>query len=48
MDRFYASWKNGKKRKAKKLERLKSFVHFCMKRNGWPRISLRICKLRDA
>jgi integrase len=32
MDRFYASWKDGKKGKAKKLERLKSFVRFCKKR----------------
>jgi integrase len=32
MDRFYGSWKDGKKGKAKKLERLKSFVHFCLKR----------------
>lgn len=32
MDRFYASWKDGKRAKAKKLERLKSFVRFCVKR----------------
>lgn len=32
MDRFYASWKDGKKGKAKKLERLKGFVRFCLKR----------------
>ena len=32
MDRFYASWKDGKRSKAKKLERLKGFVRFCMKR----------------
>ncbi len=32
MDRFYGSWKDGKKGKAKKLERLKGFVKFCMKR----------------
>ncbi len=32
MDRFYASWKDGKRAKAKKLERLKSFVKFCLKR----------------
>ena len=32
MDEFYGEWKDGKKGKAKKLERLKSFVHFCMKR----------------
>jgi site-specific recombinase XerD len=32
MDRFYASWKDGKRAGAKKLERLKSFVKFCLKR----------------
>jgi integrase len=32
MDRFYASWKDGVRGKAKKLERLKAFVKFCMKR----------------
>jgi hypothetical protein len=32
MDRFYASWKDGIRAKSKKLERLKSFVRFCMKR----------------
>lgn len=32
MDRFYASWKDGKRSRAKKLERLKSFVRFCLKR----------------
>lgn len=32
MDRFYGSWKDGKKGKAKKLERLKGFVKFCIKR----------------
>jgi site-specific recombinase XerD len=32
MDRFYASWKDGKRSKAKKLERLKSFIKFCLKR----------------
>jgi hypothetical protein len=32
LDRFYASWKDGKRSRAKKLERLKSFVHFCLKR----------------
>ncbi len=32
MDRFYASWKDGIRAKAKKLERLKSFVKFCQKR----------------
>jgi site-specific recombinase XerD len=32
MDDFYAGWKDGKKGKAKKLERLKGFVRFCMKR----------------
>ena len=32
MDQFYGSWKDGNKSKAKKLERLKSFVRFCMKR----------------
>ena len=32
MDRFYASWKDGKRSKAKKLERLKGFISFCRKR----------------
>jgi integrase len=32
MDRFYASWKDGIRSKAKKLETLKSFVRFCRKR----------------
>jgi len=32
MDRFYASWKDGKRAGAKKLERLKGFVKFCLKR----------------
>ena len=32
MDRFYASWKDGKRAGAKKLARLKAFVKFCRKR----------------
>jgi len=32
MDRFYASWNDGIRGKAKKLERLKGFVKFCKKR----------------
>jgi integrase len=32
MDEFYGSWKDGKRGKAKKLERLRSFVRFSMKR----------------
>ena len=32
MDCFYASWKDGIRAKSKKLERLKSFVRFCVKR----------------
>ena len=32
MDRFYASWKDGIRGKAKKLDRLKGFVKFCIKR----------------
>ena len=36
MDRFYQSWNDGKKGKAKKLERLKGFVTFCMKRDMLP------------
>ena len=32
MDRFYASWKDAKRAKAKKLERLKAFVKFCINR----------------
>ena len=36
MDRFYASWKDGKRSKAKKLERLKGFIKFCVKRKWLP------------
>ncbi len=32
MDRFYASWNDGPKSRSKKLERLKGFVKFCLKR----------------
>lgn len=32
MDRFYAGWKDGIRAKAKKLERLKAFIKFCVKR----------------
>jgi integrase len=32
MDRFYASWTDGIRAKAKKLERLKAFIKFCVKR----------------
>lgn len=32
MDRFYASWHDGVRAKAKKLDRLKSFIKFCLKR----------------
>jgi integrase len=32
MDKFYASWTDGKRARAKKLERLKAFVKFCLKR----------------
>ena len=32
MDLFYGSWKDGKRSKAKKLERLKAFIKFCLKR----------------
>jgi site-specific recombinase XerD len=32
MDLFYASWKDGLRAKAKKLERLKAFIRFCLKR----------------
>jgi len=32
MDKFYASWKDGIRARAKKLERLKAFVRFCIKR----------------
>jgi hypothetical protein len=32
MDRFYASWKDGVRAKANKLERLKAFIKFCLKR----------------
>jgi len=37
MDRFYASWKDGIRSKAKKLETLKSFIRFCRKRE-WPSV----------
>jgi hypothetical protein len=30
-DEFYGGWKDAKKGKAKKLERLKGFVRFCVK-----------------
>jgi site-specific recombinase XerD len=33
MDPFYALWSDGIRSRAKKLERLKSFVRFCKKRN---------------
>jgi site-specific recombinase XerD len=33
MDRFYASWKDDKRSRAKKLERLKAFTKFCAKRD---------------
>jgi len=33
MDRFYASWTDAIRSRAKKLERLKSFIQFCKKRN---------------
>lgn len=32
MDRFYASWNDGKRSRAKKLERLKGFIKFALKR----------------
>jgi site-specific recombinase XerC len=32
MDEFYAGWKDAKKGKAKKLERLRGFIRFCLKR----------------
>jgi integrase len=32
MDKFYASWKDGKRSRAKKLERLRALVQFCLKR----------------
>ena len=32
MDRFYASWNDGKRARAKKLDHLKGFIKFCMKR----------------
>lgn len=32
MDRFFSSWKDGIRAKAKKLDRLKSFISFCLKR----------------
>ena len=39
MDRFYASWKDGIRGKAKKLERLKGFIKFCRKRN-WMEVDI--------
>jgi site-specific recombinase XerD len=32
MDKFYATWKDAKRSKARKLERLKAFSKFCLKR----------------
>lgn len=32
MDRFYASWPDGKRAKARKLHKLTGFVQFCLKR----------------
>jgi integrase len=32
MDRFYASWPDGKRAKARKLHKLTSFIEFCVKR----------------
>jgi len=32
MNRFYASWKDAKRARAKKLEHLKAFIKFCLKR----------------
>ena len=32
MDRFYASWLDGKRAKARKLHKLTGFVEFCVKR----------------
>jgi site-specific recombinase XerD len=32
MDRFYAGWKDGKRSKARKLNKLKNFVRFCLRR----------------
>jgi integrase len=32
MDAFYATWKDAKRARAKKLERLKAFIKFCRKR----------------
>jgi len=32
MDRFYATWRDGIRAKAKKLERLKALIKFCVKR----------------
>jgi hypothetical protein len=36
MDKFYCSWTDGIRGKANNLERLKSFVKFCMKRKWLP------------
>src|ERR1039457_4777563 len=40
MDRFYASWDDGIRAKAKKLDRLKAFVKFCTQRE-WIKKKLR-------
>jgi len=32
MDEFYSLWKDGIRAKAKKIERLKGFLQFCVKR----------------
>jgi integrase len=34
IDRFYASWNDGKRARAKKLERLKAFIVFCLRRKS--------------
>jgi site-specific recombinase XerD len=39
MDIFYASWKDKKMSKGKKLERLKGFIKFCLKRK-WMSVNL--------
>lgn len=36
MDEFYAGWRDGIRSKAKKLERLKGFFRFCVKRKWLP------------
>jgi len=43
MDALYSRWKDGIRAKAKKLERLKGFLNFCVKRKWIPENPRRRC-----